>query len=240
MDMEKIRMNIFAYLLVLVFSMSMSSSAFASVVMTGTRIIFPGDAKEKTIQLRNTSDQPYIINIHVEDERGSDKNVPFMPTPQTFRMEAAAGQALRLLYTGNNLPQDRESVFWFSFSQLPYLNKNDKSQNQLILALTNRVKIFYRPSSIVGKSSDAPKNLTYQVKQNRIEVTNPTGYYVTIRATELLNNGKKIPLANSVMIAPQSTTEWTLPSGISVAPGAQIHLVTVNDYGVNVTSEHAL
>ncbi|WP_446682107.1 hypothetical protein, partial [Escherichia coli] len=23
-------------------------------------------------------------------------------------------------------------------------------------------------------------------------------------------------------------------------PGAQIHLVTVNDYGVNVTSEHAL
>lgn len=37
-------MNIFAYLLVLVFSMSMSSSAFASVVMTGTRIIFPGDA----------------------------------------------------------------------------------------------------------------------------------------------------------------------------------------------------
>ncbi|EFD6011889.1 molecular chaperone, partial [Escherichia coli] len=184
-------MNIFAYLLVLVFSMSMSSSAFASVVMTGTRIIFPGDAKEKTIQLRNTSDQPYIINIHVEDERGSDKNVPFMPTPQTFRMEAAAGQALRLLYTGNNLPQDRESVFWFSFSQLPYLNKNDKSQNQLILALTNRVKIFYRPSSIVGKSSDAPKNLTYQVKQNRIEVTNPTGYYVTIRAAELLNNGKK-------------------------------------------------
>ncbi|EEX1161714.1 molecular chaperone [Escherichia coli] len=233
-------MNIFAYLLVLVFSMSMSSSAFASVVMTGTRIIFPGDAKEKNIQLRNTSDQPYIINIHVEDERGSDKNVPFMPTPQTFRMEAAAGQALRLLYTGNNLPQDRESVFWFSFSQLPYLNKNDKSQNQLILALTNRVKIFYRPSSIVGKSSDAPKNLTYQVKQNRIEVTNPTGYYVTIRAAELLNNGKKIPLANSVMIAPQGKTEWTLPSGISVAPGAQIHLVTVNDYGVNVTSEHAL
>ncbi|RBX36773.1 molecular chaperone [Escherichia coli] len=240
MDMEKIRMNIFAYLLVLVFSMSMSSCAFASVVMTGTRIIFPGDAKEKTIQLRNTSDQPYIINIHVEDERGSDKNVPFMPTPQTFRMEAAAGQALRLLYTGNNLPQDRESVFWFSFSQLPYLNKNDKSQNQLILALTNRVKIFYRPSSIVGKSSDAPKNLTYQVKQNRIEVTNPTGYYVVIRAAELLSNGKKVPLANSVMIAPQSTTEWTLRSGISVARGALIHLVTVNDYGVNVTSEHAL
>ncbi len=45
--------------------------------------------------------------------------LPFMPTPQTFRMEAAAGQALRLLYTGDNLPQDRESVFWFSFSRLP-------------------------------------------------------------------------------------------------------------------------
>ncbi|HFV8055871.1 TPA: molecular chaperone, partial [Escherichia coli] len=31
-----------------------------------------------------------------------------------------------------------------------------------------------------------------------------------------------------------------LRSGISVARGALIHLVTVNDYGVNVTSEHAL
>ncbi len=70
-------------------------------------------------------------------------------------------------------------------------------------------------------------------------MTNPTGDHVVIRAAELLNNGKKVPLANSVMIAPQYN-RVTLRTGISVAPGAQIHLVTVNDYGVNVTSEHAL
>ncbi len=233
-------MNIFAYLLVLVFSMGMSSSAFASVVMTGTRIIFPGNAKEKTVQLRNTSEQPYIVNIHIEDEKGSGKNVPFMPTPQAFRMEASSGQSLRLLFTGGNLPQDRESVFWFSFSQLPYLKNTDKGQNQLILALTNRVKIFYRPGTIAGKANEAAGKLTYQVKQNRIEVTNPGGYYVVIRAAELQSNGKKIPLANSVMIAPQSKVEWPLKPGASVAHGARIHLVTVNDYGVNVASDHNL
>lgn len=240
MDMEKIRMNVLTYLLVLVFSMCMSGSAFASVVMTGTRVIFPGDSKEKTIQLRNTSNQPYIVNLQIEDAQGSTTSPPFIPTPHVFRMEPSTGQSVRLIYTGESLPQDRESVFWFSFSQLPYMKDNDKGQNQLILAITSRVKIFYRPKNIAGKASETAQHLTFQVKQNRLEVSNPGGYYAVIRHAELISQGKKSPLADSVMIAPKSKVEWPLHSSAGALNGARIHLVTVNDYGVNVNSDHAL
>lgn len=227
-------------LLVLLLPIGIYSNAFANVVMTGTRIIFPGGSKEKTIQLRNNDDQPYIVNIQVDDGQGSDNNSVFISTPQIFRMEPSSGQSVRLIYTGENLPQDRESIFWFSFSQLPYVKNNEKGQNQLILALTNRVKIFYRPKNIVGKASEIAQNLKFQVKKNRIEVTNPGNYYAVIRNAELVNRGKKTPLAYSMMIAPQSKVVWLLHSSAYALNGARIHLVTVNDYGVDVDSEHAL
>lgn len=235
-------MRTFFSLLVLFLPIGIYSNAFANVVMTGTRVIFLGDSKEKTIQLRNNDDQPYIVNIQVDDGQGSDNNSMFIPTPQIFRMEPSSGQSVRLIYTGEHLPQDRESIFWFSFSQLPYQKNNEKGQNQLILALTNRVKIFYRPRNIVGKSSEIAQNLKFQVKKNCIEVTNPGGYYAVIRNAELVNRGKKTPLAYSMMIAPQSKVEWPLHSSAHAlnGAGARIHLVTVNDYGVDVDSDHAL
>ncbi|MEI3973708.1 fimbria/pilus periplasmic chaperone [Klebsiella pneumoniae] len=39
-------------------------------------------------------------------------NVPFIITPLIFRIEPHTGQTLRIMYTGEALPNDRESIFW--------------------------------------------------------------------------------------------------------------------------------
>ncbi|WP_371813228.1 molecular chaperone [Kosakonia sp. MUSA4] len=229
---------------VFLFSITISVNTAANVIMTGTRIIYPDDIKEKTIQLRNTGSQPFIVSIQVDDgssiEKAKHPEAPFITTPQIFRMEPESGQSVKLIFTGDNLPQDRESIFYFSFSQLPYLKNKDNVRNQLVLALTNRLKIFYRPHTIPGNSYETVEKLSFQVKPHGIEVTNPTGYYSVIRRAELIANGTKYPLADAVMVPPKSKVEWPLHANKVNTQNASIALVTVNDYGVNVDSRHPL
>lgn len=237
-------MNVLISFAVILFSSTISVNAAANVVMTGTRIIYPDDIKEKTIQLRNTGNQPFIVSIEVDDGTNTEKTqhpqAPFITTPQVFRIEPESGQSVKLIFTGDNLPKDRESIFYFSFSQLPYQQNTNRERNQLILALTNRLKIFYRPHTIPGNAHETAEKLTFQLKPHGIEVTNPTGFYSVIRRAELIANGTKYPLVDAVMVPPKSKVEWPLRASKVDTRNAAIALVTVNDYGVNVDSKHPL
>lgn len=82
------------------FFTSLMPYGYASVVMTGTRIIYYEGMKDKTIQLSNNDIHPNIIQVWLEN---SDKNsttemteTPFIVNPQNFRIEAKSGQIIRL------------------------------------------------------------------------------------------------------------------------------------------------
>lgn len=218
--------------------------ANASVVMTGTRVIFPEQAKEKIIQLRNPDSQLYLMQVQVDDSENvksdSTGSSSFIATPQIFRMEPNSGQSVRLQYIGGNLPQDRESLFYFSFSQLPILKKSEQVGNQLILAITSRVKIFFRPKGIKGNSADTPKSLLFKMKGKNILVTNPTAFHAVIKRASVNINGKDILLANSVVLVPYANVECHPASSISSLSGGRVRLVTVNDYGVDMVTTISL
>ncbi|MDF7680625.1 molecular chaperone [Enterobacteriaceae bacterium ESL0689] len=215
--------------------------ANASVVMTGTRVIFPSSVMEKTIQLKNPDPQPYVVQLQMTDENGkADKNSIFSPLPPVFRMEPNTGQSVRLIFTGRGLPEDKESVFYFDFTQLPALQKDQKDQNQLVIAVRNRVKIFYRPVSLEGMQDDAYQALNFSVVNGKFNVDNPTGFYMSIREAKLSINGQSIKLADSVMLSPKSKTLWPLSEKITILTGARLQLILVNDYGGDIKRERVL
>ena len=225
------------FIFLIIFIVSGINTASASVVMTGTRVIFPEQAKEKTVQLRNPDNKAYLLQMQIDDheeiKEKADSSSSFIVTPQIFRMEPNSGQSIRIKYIGDNLPQDRETIFYFSFSQLPLLKKNEQAANQLVLAVTSRVKIFYRPKGIAGAPADAMKALRFSLDGKRIKVSNPTGYHVVVRKASLLVNGREITLADSTLVAPKKETEWTPSASVSRLAGSQLRLVVVNDYGVD-------
>ena len=55
--------------LVAMLLLCLSHHVCASVVMTGTRIIYPAQASNKSIQLKNPDQQPYIVQVQVDDGR---------------------------------------------------------------------------------------------------------------------------------------------------------------------------
>lgn len=146
-------LSCFGFIFLALFSLQLN----ASVIMTGTRIIYNEGSRSVDVNLKNQSNFPYVVQTWFDAGKmsgGPDASVqvPFIATPPVFRIQPGAGQVVKVTFTGGlNLPDDRESVFYFNFLQVPPSNidKNDV-KNKMLVMLRNRVKIFYRPTSLVS------------------------------------------------------------------------------------------
>nr|WP_238474210.1 molecular chaperone [Pseudomonas cavernicola] len=226
----------------------LASSASASVVVTGTRVIYPGDVREKTVQLSNEDDHPNVVQAWVDtnnpNSTPNDADAPFVVTPPMFRMEPKAGQSLRIVFTGQGLPQDRESVYYLNVLQIPPRNEAYKEQNQMLVLLRNRMKLFYRPSGIVGKPADVADQLRFSLAQGangwHVNVDNPTGYYASFNGASVSVGGRELSL-KADMVAPKSQGSWQLDKAGSLPAGAaSVRAVLVNDYGAQIEIKQEL
>lgn len=97
-------------------------SADASMVIDGTRIIFPGDKKEIAVRATNMGETPSLTQVWVDDGRVQNQPekdaAPFIVLPPIVRIEPGKGQSWRLVLTaaacrriGNRCSG---SIFWIS------------------------------------------------------------------------------------------------------------------------------
>ncbi|WP_049621704.1 fimbrial biogenesis chaperone [Frateuria defendens] len=227
-----------------------ASAAPASVVMTGTRVIYTAKAPEKTIQLTNNDDRPNLMQVWVDkgnpDSTIEKADAPFVVTPQIFRMEPRNGQMVRLIFAGGDLPQDRESLFYLNFSQFPAVKIKDEGTNKLVLMIRNRIKLFYRPAGLAGSPpGDVPRQLVPKLHAGpggaSVQVDNPTPYYAVVRSAQWAATGKNLSLGDAAIIPPLSHVAWSIPPGVAPhSSGDILKLVLVNDYGGDITHEYSL
>lgn len=146
--------------------MSLSASAIADIVISGTRVIYKSNEKSVNVRLENKGNNPLLVQSWLDTGDDSAEpgsiTVPFTATPPVSRIDAKRGQTIKLMYTASSpLPKDRESVFWFNVLEVPPKPDADKVANQslLQLAFRTRIKLFYRPEGLNGLPSDAPAAL---------------------------------------------------------------------------------
>ncbi|HHH1694473.1 TPA: molecular chaperone [Yersinia enterocolitica] len=238
-----LNINSYRFLLITLLILMGISFANASVVMSGSRIIYSAGEKEHSIQLTNNDNFPNAVQVWLDsgDAQSTPETgkAPFIVTPPFFRIEANAGQTLRLKYTGSGLPTDRESVFYLNFLQVPPVNKAEKNNKMLVL-MRNRIKVFYRPENIAGRVDQVSSALTFNVRQQGKDVVvtgkNPTGFYATIASGEVVGGGKKLKM-KSEMIPPMSQVQWVIPNS-SVPSNAIVNFLLVNDFGGQDTGSY--
>ncbi len=225
------------------------SAASASVVMTNSRVIYPAGATEVNVQLTNHDEMPYAIQVWFDSGDASSTpqtagSVPFVSTPSVFRIQPKSGQTVRVVFTGADLPQDRESVYYLNFIQIPPMTK-ESADNKLVVILKNRVKVFYRPTSLRGGIERQVENLSFKIdkqgKDTVLIVNNPTGYYANFTDARLSVSGKNYPIAIG-MIKPKSEEKIVIPhapaSIINVKP--QLHYSLINDQGGKYTQQYSI
>jgi chaperone protein EcpD len=219
----------------------------ASVIIAGTRVIFPAKAGEVTLRLTNQNDTPALIEAWVDSgdpQSTPDKvNTPFLITPPLFRMEPNHDQSLRILFTHSEqpLPTDRETVFWLNVLEVPpkpnSLQYQDK--NYLQLAIRSRLKLFYRPDGLPGDPLKAPSQLSFKATASggtaALIVHNPTPFNVTIGQLSVTVGGTahKVEVG---MVAPLSDLHLAIED-LKQAPaaGSAIQYNSIDDYGADVS-----
>lgn len=224
----------------LVVGLAGAVTAHASVTISGTRVVFTAPELETTVKLINEGTLPALTQIWMD--KGDPKavpeaiNVPFAVTPSMTRIDPGKGQTLRVLYTGEALPQDKESVFWLNVLEIPpKSNDGPADANKLQLAIRTRIKFFYRPEGLKSTVGEAPAKIAWRLIQNDahslLEARNPTPYYVSFSALEVTGNGTKTKAEDGGMVGPGEVKQFPLKGHVTQALGQKLHYQAINDYG---------
>ncbi|XKM13440.1 molecular chaperone [Orbaceae bacterium ac157xtp] len=222
-----------------------SSFCLATVTMVGNRIIYPANAKEKMLQFSNPDNIPYMIQIWTDINNPKSKpdtaDGPFITAPHLFRIEPNQGQIVRLMFNNKMaLPTDKESLFYFNFLQFPGLDTSQKEQNKIVLLVTSRLKIFYRPNNLNITPEEISNKIKFKVKNNQLEVTNDSPYHATFgKVTFLDANNKTIAeIKEPLMVAPFSKDTWNCKT--KLIKTKVINYTLINDFGVSIQYQFSL
>lgn len=121
--------------------MLIAAQATASISLSATRVVFDGAHKEANVTVRN-GNQEVLVQSWVDSGESELAQVPFAITPPLARVLPKQEQLLRILYEGQGLPTDRESVVWLNVQEIPQASGQ---ANTLQLAVRQRIKIFSVP-----------------------------------------------------------------------------------------------
>lgn len=202
----------------------------AALTIGATRVVFEGAARNITVMVRNPSRDVYAAQVWVNTEADDTTTpVPFMPSPGLFRLEPGKEQLVRINGLPHELPQDRESLFFFNVQEIPQAKPDMDKGNVLTIALRTRIKFFYRPDAIKGEPLKRLKELTWQwnSRTRQLVVHNPTPYHITFKRLETGTEPRQRIAPG--MVAPFAQQHFDVPAGAPTP--TQVRFSAINDYG---------
>jgi len=205
----------------------------AGLQAQGTRLIYPAGSDGQSLLIANSNDWPVLVQTWVDDGTGDplQASAPFVVLPVVFRLEPGATQNLRILYSGESLPAERESLFWLNLYEVPptvsAAERDDGAQ--LDLALNTQMKLFYRPQGL-GAPDNLSEQLGFEVQGHSLLVRNPTPWHASFselaaESAEGLLNAEE---AQDLLLLPFSERRFRLQAG---QPGAFVQFSLIDDLG---------
>ncbi|KVO87714.1 pilus assembly protein [Burkholderia ubonensis] len=223
-----------------------ASQAHAGVIISGTRVVFPGNEREVTVKVSNEGKHPALVQAWLDagaQNESPDKiDVPFILSPTMFRLDPGKGQAVRMIHSGEPMPTDKESLYWLNFLEIPPKADSNDKRNKIQVAFRSRIKVMYRPAGLPGSAEEAPAQLKWSMAKMAsgkyaLKATNPTPYVVNLSSVSLISNAEKYD-AGAGYVLPGETQEFAI-TGLNSAPaaGAKVQAGAINDWGATFNLE---
>lgn len=189
----------------------------AGVLAAKTRVVFNDGEHEQSLMLANTNDYPVILQTWVDQGEGNPdiNNMPFLILPPFVKLASKDIHGLRILYNGNALPLDRESVFWLNLYEIPMVKRNNDQAAYMNLAMNTQLKLFYRPKQIARMQPEAiVKKVYFKIVEedgkNFIECENSTPYHASMINLTIESSTQIIPIQSEMdmMCYPYTTRRY--------------------------------
>lgn len=206
--------------------------ADGGISFSRNRLIFPASEKSISITVNNRSDNTYLVQAGVSADTDKKTPSPFVVTPPLFRLEKNADNVMRIMRTGGDLPQDRESVFYYIASTIPSQSlpvpgevKAGTTGARVSISMKTVLKVFWRPTGLPLSPERALSKLSFVTVPGGVVVKNPTPYYQSFAALTFDGKEQDIDRQPS-MVAPFSELRFTSSQAVR-----QVSWSMMNDYG---------
>ena len=221
---------------VLIMGGVIASSANASIVLSNTRVVYEESEGEANVKLTNTGQQPLVVQSWIDDgdldTSSSLIKSPFILMPPISRIDSNKGQTLRLIYTGDTLPKEHESVFYLNVQEIPPKADTSSDKNIIQVALRTRIKVFFRPKDIKGTQVEARQQLVRSLIKGDaswvLECTNPSSYHVSMSEVAL-STGSHAHIVGDGMVAPGG--KLNIPVNAISNETKEVKFKSIDDYG---------
>ena len=232
-----------------------STNVYANIVMTGSRIVYEEGKPFVNVQLNNKSNKVFFVQSWIENSEASPKDITetaYAVIPPIVKLKANSGQVIRISLLDNQaFPEDRESVSYFNFLQVP-ANTNtthaSKESNKLVITIKHKVKLFYRPNKIANYKKNWMQDIHAEVIEHnnntlQLRITNNMPLYLSMSDVAKLNSGDSVYTSAGQMIAPYSYQDFEFMTGIEnnfLSTPANLIFSSVNDQGGLTEREYTL
>jgi len=201
----------------------------AGIQLSSTRVIMNDEQKHVSVFAKNVVAEPYVVQAWI-DGAAEEMETPFFITPPLSRFDAGVERRLTITRVGEGMPQDRESYYWINVLEIP--QKKNAADNTLSLAMHTRIKLFYRPASIL-KQPRGPELLQWKLGRDgdacRLMLHNQSAYTINFARIDIA--GEDANFGRAVIALPLATTAVAL-SRCPATDATQVIAHVVNDYGV--------
>ncbi len=238
--------------MIAVFLSLVAIPATASIVITGTRFVYPSGDKEISINVENSGEKTALSQVWLTtgfSEKRTDKEIskadiedtPFVVLPPLFKIKPGNVQTVRILYTGEPLATDRESIFTLNVLDVPPKSKN--IENSLQISVLSKFKFFYRPSAIAGDYNTAVDKIDWTITKQGSDILlsakNNSAFYITLDKARVITGGQEYDVQPGLaMMSPFGGITKAKISRLNTVPGqsAEIKFSYINDSGGNTDS----
>jgi chaperone protein EcpD len=216
-----------------------SFSAQASIIIDASRVVYRADARDVTVRVANPDLEPVLVQAWLgqrTDSPPDGPDVPFALSPAVGRVDPKGAQAMRIVALPNDLPRDRETVFYLHVIGIP-AKPADGSLSFVQVALRNVIKVFYRPQGLPGDANSAHSNLAWSLEgsgtASALRVRNPSPYHVSFANFSAEVGGKTLKDINGGMVAPFATAIFPVPllAPNLGKPGVTLRYASIDDWG---------
>lgn len=208
------------------------SPADAALQIEGTRLIYFGQDKAANIGVVNQASREVVVQTWISGEDDSaGHDVPFAATEPLVQLAAGEHHQLRILYAGEGLPVDRESLFWLNIMEIPL---KPEAPNSVQFAIRQRLKLFYRPPALKGGSAEAVQQLVWNTDGHSVTVSNPSAFHLSLINVQTDSQ----TLSDYLLLKPRERKTLSAPSPLP--KGTTLQFTEMTDIGLQARHSAAL
>lgn len=209
----------------------MAQPGFAVVNVEATRVVFNAGEMVSSVNLINSGETPALVQLWFDEGDIStspeEARTPVIALPPVFRLQPGELRDVKLqLISRDNLPRDKESLYWLNIYQVPPNTVSPGNEKRVILPLRLRLKVFIRPSSVSSLQEGDGKKLQFGFKddnRNVVIINNPSPWFMTISSFNVGNEKN-----DGIFLAPGESKVIALKDKIY---STKVQYEIVNDNG---------